>query len=139
MITAIYDGNCVICNTTRHIIKALDWFNRVEFLNLHQRHEVESRYPFMDYAACMGEIHIIDGQNRVFAGFKGTRRMLREVPFGLPLWGLLHLPIIGNWLGPRLYKFIASNRYSINRLLGVELEQVDQDCIDGVCKIPQRE
>lgn len=138
MITAIYDGNCVICNTTRRIVNALDWFNRVEFLNLHLRDEIETRYPFLPYEQSMGEIHVIDQEERVFAGFKGTRRMLREVPLGLPLWALLHVPGVSNWLGPRLYRFIAHNRYTINRLLGVDLEQKEQDCVDGVCKIPQR-
>ncbi|GAB4510827.1 MAG: DUF393 domain-containing protein [Anaerolineae bacterium] len=138
MVTAIYDGNCVICNTTRHVVRALDWFKRVEFLDLHRRDEVETRFPSLDYAASMGEIHVIDDHQRIFAGFYGTRRMLRELPLGWPLWAVLQLPGVGNWLGPKIYRFIARNRYTINRLLGVELEQMEQDCIDGVCKIPER-
>jgi hypothetical protein len=39
-------------------------------------------------------------------------------------------------LGPRVYRFIAEHRYSINRFFGVEL-QTEDDCVDGVCKIPQ--
>jgi len=138
-LTAIYDGNCVICNTTRHIVNALDWFNRVRFLDLHNRAEVEARFPILDYDRSMGEIHVIDGNGRVFAGFSGTRRMLRALPLGIPLWGVLRLPIIGDWLGPKVYRFIARNRYSINRLLGVDLETLnaqDADCVDGVCKMP---
>lgn len=138
MITAVYDGNCVICNTTRRIVTALDWLNRVEFLDLHHRDEVERRFSFLDYAASMGEIHVVDSDDRVFPGFLGTRRMLRELPLGLPLWALLHVPGVSHWLGPALYRFIARHRYRINRLLGVDLEQREQDCIDGVCKIPQR-
>lgn len=138
MITAIYDGNCVICNTTRHVVNALDWFNKVEFLDLHRRDEVAARYPFLEYEKSMGEIHVIDEKDVVFAGFNGTRRMLRALPLGLPLWAILHIPGVGNWLGPKIYRFIARNRYSINRLLGVDLEKMEQDCIDGVCKIPQK-
>ncbi|MDX1993899.1 MAG: DUF393 domain-containing protein [bacterium] len=140
-LTAIYDGNCVICNTTRRTVRVLDWFKRVEFLDLHQRMEVEQRYPALDQSRLMGEIHVVDSQGNVFAGFRGTRRMLRELPLGVPLWAVLRLPIIGDWLGPLVYRFIARNRYAINRLLGVNLEQIEREeaaCEDGVCKIPQR-
>lgn len=135
---AIFDGRCVICNTTRRLVQLLDWFKRVEFLDLHQRNEVSQRYPWLDQEAAMGQIHVVADADQVYEGFAGTRRMLRDLPLGLPLWALLHLPIIGNWLGPQLYKFIARNRYAINRLLGVKLEQEADDCVDGVCKIPQR-
>ncbi len=135
MITAIYDGNCIICNTTRVAVNALDWFNRVEFLDLHNRAEVEDRFGFLDYEASMGAIHVVDMRQKVFAGFYGTRRMLREVPLGLPLWLVMQVPGVSNWLGPKLYGFIANNRYTINRLLGVELEQAEADCVEGVCKI----
>lgn len=131
MITAIFDGKCVICQSTRKTVKVLDWAKRVEFLDLHQHDLVAQRFPELDQAALMGEIHVIADQ-RLYAGFAGTRRMLKEIPLGYPLWLLLHLPGM-NWLGPRIYRFIARHRYAINRLVGREL---DQDCVDGVCKIP---
>jgi predicted DCC family thiol-disulfide oxidoreductase YuxK len=133
---AIYDGRCVICNTTRRIVGFLDWMKRVEFLDLHQQGEVEARYPQINHEEAMGQIHVVADGGKVYEGFDGTRRMLRDLPLGLPLWALLHLPIVGTWLGPNLYKFIARNRYTINRLLGVDLEKAENDCIDGVCKIP---
>jgi len=140
-LTAIYDGHCVICNTTRRVVGALDWFKQVEFLDLHDRTQVSSRFPALDQSNLMGEIHVLDSNLRVFPGFTGTRRMLRALPLGLPLWAILRLPFIGDWVGPRMYRFIAKNRYAINRLVGVDLDQLEReeaDCIDGVCKIPQR-
>lgn len=144
MIVAIFDGRCAICNTTRFIIRRLDWFKRVEFLDLHNRAEVETRFPWLSYEQAMGEIHVVDANSATFAGFRATRRMLREVPAGWPLWALLHVPLIGNWLGPRLYRFIAKHRYAINRLLGVDLatSSPSNDCDTGdgtgLCKIPQK-
>lgn len=131
---AIYDGQCVICNTTRRIVTRLDWVRRVEFLDLHQQDEVAQRFPDLDHGAMMGQIHVIADQ-RVYAGFNGTRRMLRDLPLALPLWAILHLPIVGTWLGPKLYQFIARNRYEINRLLGVDLSKNTMECED-VCQIP---
>jgi predicted DCC family thiol-disulfide oxidoreductase YuxK len=135
MITALYDGYCVICQSTRRVVKALDWLNRVEFLDLHDASAVQTRFPNMDYAAMMGEIHVMTPNGGVFPGFKGTRRMLRELPLGVPLWLLLQLPGM-NWLGPKIYGWIARHRYAVNRFFGVQLPE-DDGCVDGVCKIPQ--
>jgi predicted DCC family thiol-disulfide oxidoreductase YuxK len=138
-VTAIYDGNCVICNTTRRVVRALDWFRRVEFLDLHDTEALDDRYPWLARGPLMGEIHVVDAERRVFRGFYGTRRMLRAVPLGWPLWALLRLPILGTWLGPRVYAFIARHRYAINRLLGVDratIEREEAACDDGACKTP---
>ncbi len=134
---AIFDGRCVICNTTRRLVTALDWFKRVQFIDLHDRSAVSAAAPTLDHATAMGEIHVIADNDQLYAGFQGTRRMLKDLPLGWPLWALLHLPVIGDWLGPRLYRFIARHRYRINRLLGVDLDAqaADADCED-VCKIP---
>lgn len=133
MVTALFDGRCVICQSTRRVVKALDWFNRVEFLDLHNKAVVETRYPTMDHDAMMGEINVMTETGQRFAGFKGTRRMLKELPLGFPVWLLLHVPGM-TWVGSRIYAWVARNRYAVNRALGVDL---GDDCVDGVCKIPQ--
>ena len=130
MVTAIFDGRCVICQMTRRIITTLDWRRRVTFLDLHDAEAIRRRYPQLSDADLMGEIHVIDGDGRVFAGFRGTHRLLRSVPVGWPIWALLHLPGM-MWLGNRLYRWIARHRYAVNRLLGVDLAP----CEDGVCKV----
>ncbi len=137
MLTAIYDGNCVICNTTKRLVTFLDWRRRVTFFDLHQQTELLQNYPFIDPQAAMGAIHVVDQNQQVFIGFAGTRRMLRALPLAWPLYGLLRLPIIGNWLGPMLYRFIAKHRYAINRLLGVELDKNVGACDNDVCKLPE--
>ena len=74
----------------------------------------------------MSEIHVVDGEGRLYAGFAGTRRMLKELPLGVPLWLLLQLPGT-DAIGKRVYRFIARRRYRINALLGNELPE----CADG--------
>jgi predicted DCC family thiol-disulfide oxidoreductase YuxK len=134
MVTALFDGRCVICQSTRRTIKALDWFNRVEFLDLHKKAEVEARFPQLEHEQMMGEIHVVTDKH-VYAGFEGTRRMLREVPLGFPVWLILHIPGM-DWLGPKIYAFIAKNRYAVNRFFGVELEE--PVCDENFCKLPQK-
>lgn len=135
MVTALFDGNCVICQTTRILITALDWFRQVEFVDVHDTARIEADYPHMEKSALMGEIHVIDELGRVYVGFAGTRRLLRSVPLGIPLWALFHLPGFSH-LGPHLYRFIARNRYAINRLFGVNLPE--DDCSDGVCRVQEQ-
>lgn len=128
MVTAIYDGYCVICNQTRRTVQALDWLHRVEFLNIHDWNEVNSRYPTLDYETAMGQMHLASPSGELIGGFPAVRQMLRELPLGFPVWLLLQLPGM-DWLGNRVYRFIARHRYRINRLFGMPV------CEDGTCKV----
>ncbi len=131
MTTALYDGNCVLCNQTRRIVTALDWGGRVEFMDIHDWKTVQARYPQLAFAAVMGEIHVDAGDGTLLRGFAGMRRLLRDLPLGYPLWLALHLPGM-NWLGPKLYASIARRRYQINRLFGADW------CDGGTCHLPDR-
>jgi predicted DCC family thiol-disulfide oxidoreductase YuxK len=139
MIVALYDGYCAICQTTLALITALDWFKRVTFVDLHTP-GIETRYPQFTHEELMGQIHVIDEQGRVFAGFDGTRRLLKAVPLGFPIWLLLQLPGMDR-VGIRVYRWIASHRYAINRMLRMPEPPAGKsdhdDCLEnGVCKLP---
>jgi predicted DCC family thiol-disulfide oxidoreductase YuxK len=128
MTTAIYDGYCVICNQTKRVVTALDWFSRVEFLNIHDWTQVEARYPHLDYEAAMGQMHVVTPDGHLLGGFQGVRRLLRDLPLGFPFWLLLHIPGM-NWVGERVYRFVARHRYRINRFFGMPV------CENGACKV----
>lgn len=128
MTTAIYDGQCVLCRQSKRIITALDWLKRVEFLDLHNWNTIEARYPALDYEAAMGQMHVVTPDGHLMGGFAGIRRLLRDLPLGFPFWLLLHLPGM-NWLGERIYRLVARNRYRINRFFGAPV------CEDGTCRV----
>ena len=130
MLTVLYDGNCVICQSTCDAMRALDWRKRIEFVDLHADVAWRDRYPSLTGERLMAEIHVVDEAGSIYGGFAGSRRMLREVPLGWPLWLLLQLPG-SDAIGRRVYRFIARRRYRINALLGNELP----DCADGGCKM----
>ncbi len=130
MLTALYDGNCVICQSTCASLQALDWFGRIEFVDLHDG--VASRYPELPLEQLMGEIHVLDERGRLYPGFGGTRRMLRELPLGIPLWLLLGIPGM-DIIGQRVYRFVARRRYRINKLFGRALPH----CVDESCVRPE--
>ena len=125
---ALFDGHCFICRSSRSVIQSLDWMNRVEFIDLHDP-ETLSRCPELDDAWLMGEIHVLDGGS-LHVGYDGIRRLLKEVPLGIPIWLLLGLPGMDR-IGRRVYRFIVRRRYSINRLVGGM-----PSCADGSCKMP---
>mgnify|MGYP001237831812 CR=1 FL=1 len=128
MVTAIYDGNCVLCRQSKRMINALDWLRRVEFLDLQKWETVHQRYPDLDWNAAFGQMHTMTANEQMLGGFQGVRRLLRELPLGWPFWLLLHIPGI-NWLGDQVYQLIARNRYRINQLVGAEV------CENGACRI----
>lgn len=111
-------------------MRSLDWLKRIEFVDLHKDAAWRDRYPKLTLERLMAEIHVIDEAGRVFAGFAGSRRMLREVPLGVPLGLALQLPGMER-IGRRAYRFIARRRYRINALLGNALT----DCVDDGCKM----
>ena len=128
MVTAIYDGNCVICRQSRRIISVFDWLHRVEWLDLQNWEPVNQRYPELDWNAAMGQMHTMTADGQMIGGFKGVRRILRELPLGFPVWLVLHIPGI-NWIGEQVYKFVARNRYAINKMVGAPV------CENGACRI----
>ena len=44
MLTALYDGNCVICRSTCETLRALDWLKRIEFVDLHKADDMRERF-----------------------------------------------------------------------------------------------
>lgn len=128
MVTAIYDGYCVFCKQSKRVIQALDWLKRIEFLDLHNWNEVEQRYPQLNFEQAMGQMHVVTPDGQLIGGFVGARRLLCELPLGFPLWLILNIPGV-SWLGDRVYRWIAANRYRINKLVGAEV------CQDGTCKV----
>jgi len=125
MPTALFDGACIICRSASSAIAALDWMNRVEFRDLHDP-DLRSRYPELSDDQLMGAIHVLAGDGRLYIGYDGIRRLLKEIPLGLPIWLLLHLPGMDG-MGRRVYQFIARRRYRMNRLFGRAIP----DCADG--------
>jgi predicted DCC family thiol-disulfide oxidoreductase YuxK len=128
MVTAIYDANCVICRQSKRIVNALDWLHRVEFLDLQNWEVVNARYPALDWNAAFGQMHTMTPDGQMIGGFKGVRALLRQLPLGFPIWLLLHIPGI-DWIGEQVYKFIARNRYTINKLVGAPV------CENGACRL----
>ncbi len=129
-LTVIYDGQCAVCTQSRRFYSALDWFGRIEFLDLHQPETLSQRFPQVSYEAAMGQMHLIAPDGSILAGFPAVRHMMKVLPLTFPLWLLLNLPGMDR-LGDRVYRFIARNRYRFNRWVGAPV------CDSHSCRISQ--
>ncbi len=127
-LAVIYDGQCVICTQSKRFYSALDWFKRIEFLDLHQPETLHQRFPQISYEAAMGQMHLIAPDGSILAGFPAVKHMLKVLPLTFPVWLLLNLPGM-DFLGNRAYRFIARNRYRINRWAGAPV------CDSDTCRI----
>ena len=125
----VYDGLCGLCTRSVRLVKRLDWLHALEYLDAQDWEQVHLRYPQLDQQAILGQIHLIALDQRVYVGYEGIRRVLRDLPPVTWLYPLLFLPGI-TWLGPRVYRWIAAHRYQISCALGRPAE-----CTGGVCKI----
>jgi predicted DCC family thiol-disulfide oxidoreductase YuxK len=127
-----YDGLCALCNQSVRILKRLDWLHRFEYIDLQAWESVHARYPQLDREAVLGAMHVIRPDGRLYAGYAALRQISRELPLLFWIFPLLYLPGV-TWAGPRLYRWIATHRYELNRLFGGPTE-----CESGACKIHKR-
>lgn len=128
MLAVLYDGQCVICNSSRRIVSKLDWRHVVKWYDLHAPDEAGKHFQDIPRADAMGQVHVRDGSGATYAGFLGTRRMLKELPLTFPLWLLLQVPGM-TWVGHKVYRWIARNRYTVNRMFGAPV------CDTDTCRI----
>jgi predicted DCC family thiol-disulfide oxidoreductase YuxK len=135
MLTAIYDGNCIICNKTKAFITQLDHHQQVRFVDLHQIDYPSEEFPNITYEDVMGMIHVVDEQQNVYAGFDAIRHLLRLFPLTMPIYALSCMPFIGRRLGMIIYRVIADNRYRLNQLFGVALQSDNGNCDTDQCRV----
>jgi hypothetical protein len=87
----------------------MDWLGRIETLSLALDKEVARRYPRLEHADLLLEMHVVDARGRVWRGFHAFRRLARILPPLWPLLPFLYLPGVP-LLGGALYARIAASR-----------------------------
>ena len=108
----IYDGACPVC------LGAMRWVQRralpgeFEFLPC-QSPERRARFPWMSEQACLEALQLILSDGRVLAGAAALPEILRRLRGWRWLARLFELPGMA-FLAPRLYAWVARNRYAIS-------------------------
>lgn len=111
-LAVIFDGSCGMCKHTIAVIKSLDLFNRIEYLDaVRAWPEIQRRFPELDRDRCLEDMHAVDKNGRVRFGFEAYRQMAWVLPLG---W--LTLPIFyfpgASIVGKRIYRSVADNRHN---------------------------
>jgi predicted DCC family thiol-disulfide oxidoreductase YuxK len=122
----LYDGACPLCRKSVAILQRLDWRRRLTYQDARDvAHLPESAVP-LEPARLLQEMHLLTpGRTRVYAGYPAFRWMAGRLPPLWLLWPFLFVPGVP-WLGQRLYRWVAKNRYNL------------VPCRDGACTAPQR-
>jgi predicted DCC family thiol-disulfide oxidoreductase YuxK len=91
------------------IIRALDWNDRLQFVDATNTEAREFFAPTLTEREVMIEMYVIDERGRLHGGFEGYLQIARVVPVMWPFGLIGRLPGLRQ-LGHAVYKVIAANR-----------------------------
>lgn len=135
-LTVYYDSECAFCQWARHLLQRLDHEHRLTFIDF--REDAEASYS---QEVMTGAMHVLDPDGKWSAGYDAFVRISRALPGLRPISAvLMWCPV--RWLGTRLYRLVARNRYGISsllfrvagvpRLCGVTCDATQLSCLRGV-------
>jgi len=120
----LYDGQCQLCLRSVRLLKRLDKFGRLEFLDGRDPANIPPAASQIESGRFLEQMHIVTPTGQVYAGFQAFRWMAGRLPLLMPLWLFLFLPGVP-WIGQKIYLWIAKNRFHL------------VPCHDGQCAVPQ--
>ena len=121
-IDIIYDGSCAFCVRSMRIVRALDVWRLLRFVDGTDRPQVEARYRGLRGVDLDQAMFAVTEDGGVYRGYFAFRRLLWVSPLMWPLIPLFYFPG-ARLVGPRLYAWIARNRRSLG-------------CRSSACSIP---
>jgi predicted DCC family thiol-disulfide oxidoreductase YuxK len=106
-----FDGGCGFCRRTVSVLWHLDVLQRCELFDVvNQWPLVSSRYPQLDRATALEDMHVILEDGSVFRGYDAYRQLAWSLPATWVLLPVLYLPPV-RWAGWKVYRYIASHRH----------------------------
>jgi predicted DCC family thiol-disulfide oxidoreductase YuxK len=120
----LYDGDCAFCCKSVELLKKLDWFSKLAYVNVRNESQSVLREPPVVGAPLLEQMHVLprDGK-QLHGGYAAIRFLAWRLPATWLLAPFLYLPGM-TWLGQKIYLWIARNRFKI------------VPCEHGVCKLP---
>jgi predicted DCC family thiol-disulfide oxidoreductase YuxK len=112
----VYDGTCALCLGGKRWIERRALPGEFEFLPC-QSPERRARFPRMSEQTCLEAIQLVLPDGRVLAGDQAIPEILRRLGGWRWVAHLFELPGAG-FLAPRLYRWVARNRYAISCAAG---------------------
>ena len=111
-VVLIYDGACPVCQAGMRWVERRALPGEFEFLACQSR-ERRARFPRVSEEACLAALQLVLPDGRVLAGDAAIPEILRRLRRWRWLARLFRLPGVV-LLAPRLYAWVARNRYAIS-------------------------
>ncbi|MCE9533353.1 MAG: DUF393 domain-containing protein [Planctomycetes bacterium] len=122
----LYDGTCPLCQKSVSILKRLDWLRRLSYHDARDTDQLPETPVKLDAEKMLQEMHVLTpDRQRAYAGFRAFRWIAGRLPILWAFWPLMFVPGVP-WLGNRVYRWVARNRYNL------------VPCHDGQCAVPLR-
>ncbi len=120
----LFDGQCAFCRKAVSLLQKLDWLGRFDCQDARNPANLPPSGDPLDPQRLLDEMHVVTpDRTRAYAGYRAVRWIAWRLPLLWPLAPLLHLPG-AVWLGSRLYRWIARNRFKL------------VPCRHGLCTVP---
>lgn len=120
----LYDGLCRFCQGAIRLLRRLDWLGKLHCQDARDVARLPACAPPLDPAQLLEEMHVVTPDRRhVYRGYRAVRWLAWRLPLGWPAAPLLYVPG-ALWLGNRLYRWVARNRFAL------------VPCKGGVCQVP---
>ena len=120
-----YDTFCPLCRRSRRILERLDLNVRLTYVDIHDRVTMAREFPNVTYGECLEQLQVKEPNGAVYGGFFAFRSVTGVLPALRPFGPLLYIPGVP-WVGQRVYRWIARQRY---RLV---------DCENDICNLHVR-
>src|SRR6185503_21275946 len=88
----LFDGGCPMCRRSVRIVRALDWNDRLQFVDATNAEARAFFAPSLTEAQVMVEMYVVDERQRLHGGFEGFLQIARVVPLMWPFGLIARLP-----------------------------------------------
>ncbi len=108
-LSVIYDGRCSFCIRSLSPMRAVDFFRRLRFYDLHDAERIGRMFPQLRATDLDRAMYVVTASGRVYGGIFAFRRLLWNSPLLWPLLPIFYLPGSA-FAGTRIYGWVARNR-----------------------------
>ncbi len=122
-VKVIYDGHCQFCVGSIKMLKVMDLFARLTFVDYHTQGDLTLLHRDLTFAKVHSQLYLIEPCGNLHGGFFAFRRVTWLLPMLYPLIFFVYFPG-ANILGPFLYNCISKNRYFFH---------LNKKCVDNAC------
>ncbi|MFO0864914.1 MAG: DUF393 domain-containing protein [Gemmataceae bacterium] len=121
----LYDGECPLCLKSIGILKKLDWFHRLNYVNARDVDQDIIKELPVEPRRLIEEMHLVTPSKSIYHGFGAFRWMSWRLPLLWIFAPFMYLPG-ASWLGQKAYLWVARNRFKL------------VPCHGGVCTIQRK-